>query len=412
MSIFLGSKKEDMLDWRSVAELVKGLHETISAQRRTLLPGEELELLRKVRERLDADLADEEQSASEFVRLLGELHQAQYEDELPGIHERFTGMAKAYFRKRGSVLALNTLCTTFRDELWRKILHFAEQYTDTDLHGQPPVPYCWLLGRAAGRGEQTFRVDSEFFLIYRENTNNAHSYFEKFSYRVMAALEGCGLMDHSPRTAPLSRFWRGSFTDWNNWLDEDLGREGETRLALLARLADLRPSDHDDDICPNVKGLIREKLRVDPASEVMRQLAKRGVGMPVALGMFGGFRVERGGSHRGCFNVKQSAIDPLVANVRILAIGFGIQATGTVGRIKGLQEQGHLSVDMAERLLMTYHDLSRLGILLEIDHESEGNGMFLNPDEHGEAVRERLLGSMELIVNLQKIVFQTFLEYI
>lgn len=412
MAIFPGVKGGDILAWRGVAELVSALQGAIGQRMTSLLPGEEMELLGRVQGRFDEELAAEERFAAEFARLARELQLAEYEDELPRLHDRFTRLAADYFRERGSVLALNSLCSGFRDELVRKVLQFAEQNTDPDHAGADAGPYCWLVGGAAGREEQSLRVDADYFLVYRDAGAGAARHFEKFSYRVMAALERCGLMKEGQRTGPVKKLWRGSGEEWQSWQEKELRREGELRTSILCRLADLRPLHGDGVLCTELAELTGERLRLGASAPSFRQLAKGVVGMPVALGMFGGFRVERSGVHRGCFDLEQAALVPLVMNVRVLTIASGLRVTGTVARIKGLLEEGRLDVALAERLLMAFHEFGRHLARLEMAADRRNGGMYLNPDDLAETDRQKVKDGMEAVVNLQKIIFQSFLEYL
>ncbi len=409
MAIYPGVKGGDILAWRGVAELVNGLQDKISRRMISLLPGEEIELLQRVQGRFDAELAKEERFAAGFSRLLEGVKQAEYEDELPRLHDRFIQLAADYFRERGSVLGLHSLCSGFRDELVRTALHFAEQVTES---GPAIGPYCWLSGDAAGRGEQSLRVGADYFLVYRDAGENAARRFEKFSSQAVAILDRCGLMNSGQRTASVKKLWRGSLDDWQRWLDKELSREGDQRFSAICRLADLRSLHGDEMLSAEMAELSRERLKQETAAASFRSLVKKAVGMPVALGMFGGFRVERSGAHKGRFNLEQLAVDPLVMNVRVFSIASGLNATGTVDRIKQLLEGGRLDVDLAERLLMAFHELSRHLISLELAAGGKNGGLFLNPDELSEPDREKVKYALEAVVNLQKIIFQLFLEYL
>ena len=412
MSIFLGAKGGDILAWRSVVELVKGLQGTIGAGMANLLPRDELLILQGIQEKLDQELAEEQLFATAFADLVNELERADFEDELPGIQERFSTLAAKYFQIRGSVLALNSLTTSFQDALVRKILLLAERSAEPASPGLSRDSYCCFIGDAAGRREQTLWAACEFFLIYRDADSSTAPFFDKLAYRIMATMKGCGLMDSPADTPPLRRLWRGPVDAWRTWLTDEYGQGGEHRLELLSRIADLRAITGDGTLSSEIHKLIKEFLRIDPSSETTRHWARKGVGMPVALGLFGGFRVERTGRFRGCFDLEQYALAPLVMNVRILATGFWISASGTIDRIRGLQSAGRISVDLAERLLLSFHGLVRLKARLEMSSAGKRAGLYFNPDTLTEAERHDLKASLELVVNLQKLVHQAFLEYV
>jgi signal-transduction protein with cAMP-binding, CBS, and nucleotidyltransferase domain len=219
-------------------------------------------------------------------------------------------------------------------------------------------------------------------------------------------------MNSGQRTVPAKRVWRGSVEEWQRWQEKELRREGEPRLSALCLLADLRSLHGDGILSIELAELAGERLRQESSAASFRQLTKKAVGMPVALGMFGGFRVERSGLHKGCFDLEQLALDPLVMNVRVLSIASGLKVTGTVERIKRLLEGGRLDVALAERLLMAFHEFGRHKVYLELAGGGADGGLYVNPDDLAEGDRQKVKESLEAVVNLQKIIFQSFQEYL
>lgn len=134
------------------------------------------------------------------------------------------------------------------------------------------------------------------------------------------------------------------------------------------------------------------------------QLARRVIGLPLAVGRFGGLRLERSGEHRGELNLEELALTPLVMTLRILAVHTGIHAPGTLERIKELLERGALDVDLADRLLKAYQLFMQLKVLSEI--RSEEPGAWCNPEEFDEPEDARFRGALETVLNLQKIAYQ------
>ena len=111
-------------------------------------------------------------------------------------------------------------------------------------------------------------------------------------------------------------------------------------------------------------------------------MGKRIAEMPVGLDFFSRLRVERRGRHKGEFDLSRYAIVPLIHNIRILAINNAVHDTATIARIKALQEHGHLSVELTERLLRAYHDFTSFKIRRQIavGCEKEG-GCYINPGD-------------------------------
>lgn len=431
MAIFLGAKG-DVLAWRGTSELVAGLREMLGEKMAELAAGDELALLQGLKGRLDEELRQEEEFAATLAAALEEVATAEYQDQLPPLHTRLNQLAAEYFARRGSVVALHTLCTAYRDALVRKTLDLVEEGMLQDLLGRPPAPYCLLAAGIAGRREQTLGVAADFFLVHGNVDAGASDYFRQFSYRVMAVLDGCGLLSGRRRKKPGDTFWLGSLAEWQNWINRELRPEKEERAELpvlpaltvplkmlawgieerhrmLARLADLRPIRCDDHLAGQVQEIVRGVLAAERHAAATVQLARKVAEMPVALGFFGGFRTEKQGEHKGKVNIELHAIAPLTMGVRLLAIKHGIEATGTVERTKELLSRGHISVELADRLLEACHNFFCQKIRLEIEQSGKGkNGWYLAPEALAADGEQQLKSGLEAVVNLQKIVYLSY----
>jgi CBS domain-containing protein len=427
MALFLGTKG-DILAWRGTSELVAGLKEMLADKMASLSAEDELQMLHGALEKLTGELAFEKDFTARFDETLYDLERATCQDLLPPLHVRFNSLAADYFKRRGSVLALHTLCNAYRDGLLRKALAIAEQGMSLELLSKPPAPHCLLAAGVAGRQEQTLSIAADYFFVYENGNPDTATYFRQFSYRVMAILDGSGLLSGRRRKKPGDTFWHGSLAEWRQWIDRglhpenaqrpELGvlpsltvtlkaphRENDESHRVLARLADLRTICGDGALAGAVTGTVRDALADQCKSGSLAQLVKKVTGRPVALGFFGGFRTEKSGEQRRKVNLDLYAIAPLVMNVRMLAVKYGAKETGTVGRIKELLDQGHINVELADRLLKAYHEFIKQKILLETGQEGKGKtGWFLDPGNLSREDEQRLKDGLEAVISLQKIV--------
>jgi signal-transduction protein with cAMP-binding, CBS, and nucleotidyltransferase domain len=149
----------------------------------------------------------------------------------------------------------------------------------------------------------------------------------------------------------------------------------------------------------------------EQGTEAFVRLARKITAMPVALGFFGGLRVERSGEHRGEFNVEEFALAPLVKNITILACRFGLSETGTIPRIKKLVGNGRLDVELGDRLLRAYHEFSRQRIVEDVTRAVEApSGFYLNPENLNDEDMNNFKNGLESVATLQTIVYQVFAE--
>ncbi|HLO25746.1 MAG TPA: putative nucleotidyltransferase substrate binding domain-containing protein, partial [Geobacteraceae bacterium] len=295
-----------------------------------------------------------------------------------------------------------------------------------------PAPFCWLTSGSAGRLEQTFCVDPAYFLIYGEAEDDGPRYFEKFAFSVAAVLGKTGLLPGNGG-AMMKSLWRGSRKEWR---EENIGRlqpGNEKGLAVLLGRADLRLIHGDAALAEEMINVVRSMIefRQDELRETttgiatasrtraavsfpvpgLRDLGRSIADTPTGLDFFGRLRIEKGGRHKGTFDLEQYALGPLITNIRMMALEYGVAQTGTIARIKGLQEGGHLSVELADRLLRTYHEFTRLKILRQIREGCENERTcYIDPRELSEEENLKLRTGLEAVSDLEKIAYLSLTE--
>lgn len=411
MAIFLGAKGGDILATRSVTDLMAGLKGKLDEKMAYLLSGEDEELLRGFKMRLEDELAFEEDVSARFANCMAELERVEYADQLPSLLEGFNRTTTDHFARRGSVAALHELCTACYDVVMRKTLELAVAGMELDSKESPAVPCCFLAGGSAGRMEQTLCDGAEYFLVYEDPRGEFSAYFEEFAYRFIAILKLCGFANAGKRPLSGAGVWHGAGDGWRSWARNQLHHGWEGLGARLASLADLRGICGDGTMISDLASFARNVLMEEQQAETFAPAMRKLSSMPVALGMFGGFRIARSGEHRGEFDLEEFGLTPLVMNVRILAIRHGLAETGTVGRIKALLDGGHLGVELAERLLNAYHIVTRQKIIMEMGHGTAmTKGVFLNPEDLSAEEAHHLKIGLEAVVSLQRIVYQSFAE--
>ncbi|ACM20028.1 nucleotidyltransferase DUF294, putative [Geotalea daltonii FRC-32] len=408
MAIFLGAKGGDIVATQSASRLLTAVREKVAGKMAYLLAGEDAELLRNLRLRVGDELAFEEDFSHRLDLQLQEFAQVEYADQLAGACIRFTLLTKEYFTRRSSVIAFHGLCATFHDLLFRKALVLAQ--TGAGTMYPDDIPCCLLATGSAGRKEFMPGTDSRYFLVYPDSQVHHAGYFEEMRYRLIALLDQCGIFGAGHRPIDDGGLWKGSESEWRSWSSSQMQRIGKLG-EILAVLGDLRGIAGDETLAAGLKTISSELLAKEQGKDLYGQAARKLSSMPVALGMFGNFKTLRSGEHRGMFNLDEAVLNPLLINVRILAVHHSLVETGTVERIKGLVNAGHLGVDLADRLLKAYHLFAGYRIKQSMEAEDyKVNELYLNPDELGEEEAFLFKSGLEAVINLQKIVYQVFSE--
>jgi len=433
MAIFPGAKGDDILAWRGIAEVIGEMRRSKADRISTLLTEESIDLLNGLKGRLEEELAFEERFSALFSQARDEIEDARIEDDFTTLMFRFNRLIEEYYRKRGSVVALHTLFAVCRDGLVRKGLQRVEEWLEMEGAGRPPVRYCLLGGGSIGRMEQTFCIDPAYLLIHDDTTADGAGYFEKFTYRAVAFLESIGLLNSGGAAAALKTFRHGSRTGWRREITGELALGDREMLSELVRRADLRLICGDSALAEEMinvvwsmlefrQGELREAAKgAATASHIratlsfplpgLRDMGKATAEMTSGLDFFNRLRREKSGRHRGEFDLEQYALAPLVTNVRILAVSDGLHEAGTIGRIKGLQVRGLLSVELTERLLRAYHDFTRLKVNRQLARGcDEDRSRFVNPHELTPDEEHLLRNGLEAVAGLEKIAYLRFTE--
>ncbi len=435
MAIFLGAKGADILLSRGAVQLTGYFKRTLAEKMASLLPGEDEEMLQGVVDRLQEELTFEEEAQAGFAGIMAELARVESQEILPSLHQRYRRLAVAYFARRGSVLALQGFCNAWRDSLLCKILKLAETGPAAAEMGKLPAAYCLLATGCVGREEQALASSAEYFLIHADGAPDTDENFASFAAQVTNVLEKCGIVGGGSRVGQVQTLWHGSFAAWKSWIEDALHSEREPTgsfmpvlpsLALTLRpsaqgswehastfftLADLRGICGNSFLTTAVTDFARTLIAREQGTEAFVRLARKVTAMPVALGFFGGLRVERSGEHRGEFNVEEFALAPLVMNSTILACRYGFTETGTIPRIKKLVGSGRLDVELGDRLLRAFHEFNRQRIVQELTSTVEApSGFYLNPENLNDEDMDQFKNGLESVATLQKIIYQVFAE--
>ena len=423
-----------MLSRRGSEDLFDAIRESFARRASFQTGGEECELLLGLHNRLTDEIDYEERFSGLFAVALKELAQAEFEDQLGPLGSRLNDLARDYFGRRASVFALHEIATTYYDLMLRKAIELAVAGLLMEDLGPAPQPYCWLVAESAGRLERTLGDGQQHFLVYAGDGKSDDSYFETLSYRVTVLLRKMGLIVGTERSFIMHSFWRGSIDELRRWCSRELldrrhehhlslpalpglssplkqlHREDELAYRTLAKIADVRPLVGDPGLTAEVDACFQSTLDRLRETTLFNHVARQVAVMPLALGLFGGLKVERRGIHRGEIDIEQLALDPLVMNICVLAVRHGVTVTNTIERIRTLLNRGELTVDLAERLMRAYHEISRHRIAGQLG-ENGAKGIFLNPEELSDEVGQRFRSALESVASLQKYVHFCFAEH-
>ncbi|WP_224981702.1 putative nucleotidyltransferase substrate binding domain-containing protein [Geomonas agri] len=415
MPMLLGTKGDEILKWRASVELVASLKQRLERKWGSSSSREAEAFLGTLIDSVKEELIYEGQLDEELAALDQAVTEAPTPATLVPLQARYRELVAAHFRRRSSPLALCGACNALHDQVLLRAAQLAEERMRDLGQGTAPV-YALLVSGDRGRGEQTLYSRNRYLLLHQLDSQR----FFLFSHQLTLALQESGLL--ADGEVP----WHGSLTEWRSLLkngdrQQPAPPELEPMLPFAAAQKQEAPPlpewrwrlESMADLC-HVAGfepLAEQALTAAAAAlkeqrgrDPFFQLARRVINLPLALGHFGRWRLERGGEHQGEIDIETLGLSPLIQLVRILALQAEVHEGGTLERIRQLLYRGALDVDLAERLLKALQCLMQLRIEGEI--RSEGAAAFANPEEFSMALDGRLRSALEAVLNLQKIAYQ------
>jgi len=356
-------------------------------------------------------------SRDEISALVARADRAETTNELRIINDNAVRAACELFAATRSVPMLQEICTTVRDaiaeralELSRRKLYFSGTYCD--------LPLALLAVGSDGRREQTLFTDQDYLFLHGLGTaDSAQSeeqmadYFGMLGSLFAIKMEEAGISRCSGGIMPVNGDWRGSLPQWQQRLATMFlfeRNDWERNIVNLIALMDTRFVCGDEDLGYYFGKMVRSQVRNNP--QAMRQMARIVSSMRLSKGFLGRFVIEAEGAHKGEFNIKLLAWMPLVMSIRLLAVSVRIEETSTLGRIKRLRDDGHVTEKMATELTDAYHIITRHRIFQQIKRLKRviDDDSYINPYELPACEREELKTAIGWIDELQNMLRSRF----
>ena len=354
---------------------------------------------------------------NDLLALVTRAVRADNTDELRLINDKAVSTACDLFASTRSVPIVQELCTSIRDaiaeralELSRTELYFSGTYND--------LPLALLSVGSDGRMEQTLFTDQDYLFLYGlGNADSAQSeeqmtdYFGMLGSLFATKMEEAGISKCSGGIMPENNDWRGTLPQWQKRLATMFlfeRNDWERNILNLIALMDTRFVCGDNELGHDFGNMVRSQVRNNP--QAMRQMARTVSSMRLSKGFLGRFVIEAEGPHKGEFNIKLLAWMPLVMSIRLLAVSVGIEETSTLGRIKYLRSEGHLTEKSAAELTDAYHIITRHRISQQIKRRKRiiDEDSFINPYELPGYEREELKAAIGWIDELQNMLRSRF----
>jgi signal-transduction protein with cAMP-binding, CBS, and nucleotidyltransferase domain len=397
VAIFAGNNGERVVESRRVAALKEELTTRLSACVGSLPSREAGSLYGELAATIDGELAWDEEFARRLEQERSHLLTLPRDGFTPEHALHLVMLAGDHFVRRSSVVALHQICNSFRDLMVRR----AMELTLASVFPGAAPRFALLVSGDAGRQEQSLLPEPvNFYLVHDAEGVEERDRWAEVAAMLAGLLARVGLAGTTDSSGAVP---------WVGASDRFVLEAGDTCLTGDERsdfpfLPDLRGVAGDPEMAAALTDTAIGIIREHPDFFVRR--AKRAATLPVATSLFGWYRIERTGQHRGEFDLQQYTLTPLIRNICVLALKRRVRRFSTIERIKGLLAVGALSVDLTEKLLSAYHEFMRQKVNIQLQSFEHGfSGYFLDPEYLSEEEEERFRNGLEAVVNLQKLVY-------
>ena len=384
MAQFLGSQGRDIAGLRATNEVIGQLKRRIAAAQGAHAEADVARFLAGLAERFAGEASTEQSFQSVHAGLLRDVTAAEAA-ALPSLLASGRTLVAEHFVRCGSPLAVQEALSDLFDAVLRRLVTLARDGGDD---------WCFLASGWLGRREVSFCSGFSGSYIGRDAGPVAAV--------VLPALTMLGLtVDPRPGSGGLG--WYESLDAWQAAVTA-LTAAGDD---ACGRLADLRCIAGDEAAAVTALATARSGLQRWRQSAAFTQAARQVSGLRLALGFFGGLKVERSGAHRGALNIDAQALYPLIANIRNLAIGTDLRVVGTADRVRELVRRGRLNVEPASRVMEALHHLQGWKLAAERDGGFTPElDRYVWPERLSTREQELLRDSLEDIAGLERLVVQ------
>ena len=255
-----------------------------------------------------------------------------------------------------------------------------------------------------GRCEYSPFCPLQLLLVHGEVADSQLQTINLFCHALHTGFEETGLFI-DPVVTPRNAIWRGTLSQWQQRCEDGLHPRADEELINLCRLVDQYPLHPVESFATELKKISTAALsRSRPAQA---NLVERMKSLSNGLGLMGRLKLDRRGSGEGQFRLLDHGLLPLSAALSALALIRESTSVSSCERIHDLLKRRELDVEMAERMMTTWHSLHGLRLRREqsfhIEHHVN-EPLFLNPNELTVEQRQSLEKALESVAIIQRHV--------
>jgi len=251
-------------------------------------------------------------------------------------------------------------------------------------HGDPGVPFTWLVFGSEGRREQTLHTDQDNAILFEADgpaeAEQIRQRLLPLAHEINLALDQCGftlckgnIMAGNPELC-LSR------QEWTRRFAAIINAPTAEKLLHSTIFFDLRPVWGPSAGYRILSDSLLQMIADSPLFQ--RMMAANAMQHRPPIGRFRDFVVASRGAEKDTLDLKIEGLTPFVDGARILALAHGISESNTLERFRLLAERDVIEAKDAASFEEAYHFIQLIRMQQHQRQEREGQplGNRLDPD--------------------------------
>ena len=396
MNRLLSAKGNDITAWRAAADFAAQYRQTLLDLAASDHGGSSEAVFANTCSLLDASAHTHATLLAGLNSLIGEFATAPAHRHKELVVAFYTDLYRHFSRFRSAPVFYELSMAFLRQASAAIVTHAIAQLGDSVRM----LPELALVAVGpAGRHEYSPFCPLQVLLVHGYAGEKHLAAIEQLSQLIHHGFDDAGLALDQEIT-PRNPEWRGTLTEWQRRCDA-----AEEHINSC-RLADQFPLYSGNHLGEDLKQISYATLRDN--SLAMTNLVQRMAALSNGLSLMGRLKLEH-----GLFRLLDNGLLPFSAALSTLSLIKNIPSVSTNGRINDLLMQRHVDVDLAERMLNTWHDLHNLRLWQERTFDMERNNdrmLYLDPGELSPGERHALKEALESVAIIQRHVEIMFSE--
>lgn len=406
MNPLLYAKGGDVTAWRSTEDFIAAYHQALLERAASDLSGGAEAVLAETSASIEAAIATHRHLLTRLESLSEELSAEAPSANLMELTLSFYSDLYRHFGTFHSVPAFYQLSMRFLSRASTAIIARAMGHLGPAAAVLPEM--ALIAVGPAGRSEYSPFCQLQLLLVHDKASGPQLDGIELFCQALHTGFEAAGL-EIDPVVTPRNAQWRGSLAEWQQRCTGSLLPQTGEEVFNFYRLVDQHPLSSADRLVREFKQTSSTALSGNRLA--VTNLVERMASLSNGLSLMGRLKLERSGKDRGLFRLLENGLHPFSAALSALALVKNIEADGNCERILALLRLGELDVELAERMLETWHTLHDLRLQREQSFQigtRTSEVACLDPDKLTAEQLQSLKEALESVAAIQRHVDITF----